>query len=358
MSNKYDDDVHFPSMDTEFPVVREEIPPSEVQVPKEEAYSFDEFNQNVVIKETEENRHSIKRLSFLKPVLALVTVLAVILPSCGINPLEAFGFSYKVSSPETVYADTSAETDDGETKETDKVSTDTAESTEDTEEPAPPEEEDEFPVLGNLDPDFAGDYAWSGDGPEEYIWFSNADEPETQYIVRGDAWLIHDPGVLVETPAAVYDESRNTLVLNGFNADFLSANLMGNGFTVELHGDNHIGGMSVWGAGYGGSVKFTGDGSLTVDNGIIFYCESSESCIMIAKGVTLDISGEPAVGIDSTLMEGSAIYVSKYLTVSGGTASRFGESLTDEDGNTIYAYTFIDDSGNPSTHVHIEPIEH
>ena len=330
--------------------------PEDEPLPKEEAYSFDEYNLNVKPKVEEEDKRSVFKKQILKPIIAMVTLLAVILPAAAIDPLGILNLKRVSTAP--AY-DVSGGTVDPVPAETENSSVETSVSVTtdaETEETVPPEEEDEFPVLGNLNPDFAGDYAWSDDGSEEYIRFSNTGEAVAKYLVKGGAWDTYDPtGVLVEDASAVYDKSSNTLTLNGFSCGILDVNLMGNGFTVELHGDNHIESISVWGAMYGGSIKFTGDGSLTVDNGIMMNCEASESCLMIAKGVTLDISGDPAVGVVETLMSGKAIYVSKYLDVTGGAVSQFGDTVTDNEGNSLYVYTFTDVDGNPSTHIHIEP---
>lgn len=66
-------------------------------------------------------------------------------------------------------------------------------------------------------------------------------------------------------PDAWYDISTNTLTLDNFTGEVLEVNLMGNGFTINLIGENHLDELIMWGAGYGGSVTFTGTGSLTLN---------------------------------------------------------------------------------------------
>ena len=96
---------------------------------------------------------------------------------------------------------------------------------------------------------------------------------------------------------ASYDEATNTLTLENFNMPdaFINVNLMGNGFKIKLAGQNYAKGLLAWGFYYGGSVTFTGDGTLNLYNsggyGIDLRAEDSQSCIMIEPTVTLDVEG-------------------------------------------------------------------
>ena len=353
---------------TDYPVPKENDTPIEEKLPDEEAYSFDEFNMSPRKEESEESARSALKQRFLKPVAALMIVTAVVFASFGRDPLAN---DAPVKEP-TVTAETAGSpgstsdggTDPDETTDTaDSKSDDTTAPADDTAGPedttaAPDEDEDDvFPILDNLDPDFAGDYAWSGAGSEEYIRFSRDGEATASYLQKGGAWDTYDPdGKIVTDATAVYDKGSNTLTLSGFNAAMLDVNLMGNGFTIDLVGENHIGTISIWGAMYGGSVKFIGSGSLTVDNGLFLNCEDSGSCVMVAKGVTLDISGETgAIGVlDSTLSE-PAIFLSKSLKLEGGTIAAVGDATEANDGKMMYTYSVVDAEGNPSTHVLIHP---
>ena len=193
------------------------------------------------------------------------------------------------------------------------------------------------------------------------------------------------PNHVTEGPNARYDADSNTLTLENFTASVLDVNLMGNGFTIRLVGENRLDQLIVWGAGYGGSVTLTGSGSLTVNEngsaqdgvGIEINGEWSQSCLMIDRSVTLDVYGDPAIMIGATTMI-KAIYYRKPLRMTGGirTAGEFLEYLSteyDEDGNIIghmpvtvseiseikgipyYDYTVVSEDGMPSTYVHFAP---
>ena len=93
---------------------------------------------------------------------------------------------------------------------------------------------------------------------------------------------------------------------------------MGNGFLIELVGDNSLDLLSVWGAMYGGSVKFTGSGSLTLNKdlkaqyGLVLNCEASSSCIMVDKSATVEIYGnEAAFAVLDSLLEKTVYFGSK-----------------------------------------------
>ena len=350
---------------TDYPVPKENDTPIEEKLPDEEAYSFDEFNRSPRKQEDGESPRSSLKQRFLKPVAAIMVVTAVVFASFGRDPLANDPLNKDATAAaETTAADVTGVEPDDTTDETDVETDDTATVEDDTTVPedttaAPVEdEEDVFPTLGNLDPDFAGDYAWSGDGSEEYIRFSRDGDAEASYLQKGGAWDVYDPeGKVVTDDAAVYDRGSNTLTLSGFDAAMLDVNLMGNGFTIDLVGDNHIGAISVWGAMYGGSVKFTGDGTLTVDHGIVLNCEGSGSCLMVAKGVTLDVTGESgAINIyDSTLTD-TAIYLSKSLEIDGGKTGSVGDPIEAPDGTMAYTYSIVDAAGAPVPHVKIHPV--
>ena len=99
---------------------------------------------------------------------------------------------------------------------------------------------------------------------------------------------------------AVYDRATNTLTLTDFNhPDYqLSANMMGDDFTVEVNGACALARIAVWGDGWGGSLHLTGEGALTVnanslfDSGLIFYPEGVETLrFSVAPQVKLDLFG-------------------------------------------------------------------
>lgn len=226
--------------------------------------------------------------------------------------------------------------------------------------------DDSFPDLPNKDPDFAGKYAWSGQGSEEYVRFIPTGSSQYAYLEMGSVWSqlgnYDENGNLVKNeltsvPNARYDADTNTLTLENFSAHVLDINLMGNGFTVNLIGNNSVDLLSVWGAYYGGSVTFTGSGSLTVNKdgnspqgiGIYLHCEESESCLMAEKEATVDVYGEIAVLIESSLHE-NGIYLRNGSKLSGGEPAAF-----DTDKTGVYDHTVVDSDGQPSKHVTISP---
>ena len=137
---------------------------------------------------------------------------------------------------------------------------------------------------------------------------------------------------------------------------------MGNGFRIELIGENHVDIMKIWGAMYGGSVTFTGTGMLFInqnenyDMGLLLECEDSMSCVMVEDGVTVEIYGEQAVMIHRTLLE-NGIYLDKNVILVGGMPSA-GEVVDEtEDGNPVYDFTVVDEEGNIAHFVAFKPSE-
>ena len=246
--------------------------------------------------------------------------------------------------------------------------------------------DDDFPVMGNLAPDFSGAYAWSGMGTEEYIRMALTGDTAYRYLQIGSVWESMGDS-LGTVPGASYDASSNTLTLTDCTAECLDVNLMGNGFTVKLVGQNRIGYITMWGAGYAGSVTFTGSGTLIINEqrkeivGLTVNGESSESAVLVDRGVTVDIYGSPAILIGRTTME-KAIWFKKGMKLSGGTRSAgefftYTRTVTDENGNvvfgddgypleeritlaeisealgeTYYDYSVVDEDGVPVTEVH------
>ena len=104
----------------------------------------------------------------------------------------------------------------------------------------------------------AGGTAWSGLGSEEYLYV------DSQYLHAGTIYT--DNGTAIGTVSgASYDKTTNTLTLNNFTGGVIDANLLGNGFKIELIGENSLDYICIWGAMYGGSVTFTGSGSIKIN---------------------------------------------------------------------------------------------
>lgn len=170
------------------------------------------------------------------------------------------------------------------------------------------EGEDAFPSLPNMNPDFDGNYAWGDMGSEEYIRIFMSDKT-TLYLEAGGYWRDYEGATESSLPACWYDRDTNTLTLRNFNDTeaVLDVNLMGNGFKIRLEGDNHISSIQVWGAMYGGSVAFVGDGNLTIGEahpdagtGLLLNAEGSESCVMVGANVFLEIRGAQQIAIYDT----------------------------------------------------------
>ena len=167
---------------------------------------------------------------------------------------------------------------------------------------------------------------------------------------------------------------------------------MGNGFKIKLVGDNYLDYIRIWGAMYGGSVTFTGNGTLKLNStgksplgaGLWLECEESPSAVMIDKEATVEVYGSKAIVINCTTLE-TAIYMRSPVTVSGGTCSSCelgtyyvyakdenGNQLYDENGDPMtkevtvtelskevgvnyYDYSVVDENGTPSTAVVFKP---
>lgn len=194
----------------------------------------------------------------------------------------------------------------------------------------------DFPELSNLEPDWEGQMSWTDYGPELYLYCTVDGEPH--YLVSGEAIGQQ----LTSAPGISYDRDANTLTLDHFTGEIIEANLMGNGFTIRLIGENHVEKILLWGAMYGGSVTFTGDGNLilnesrsweisyalgtsgqgmTSEMGLKILAEGSESCVMIESGVTLEIHGEVPICVEDTFLE-EGIFVAKDMAVSDATVEK------------------------------------
>jgi len=238
------------------------------------------------------------------------------------------------------------------------------------EEPEVTYPEDVFPELDNLDPDFEGNYAWSGEGTEEYVRFYRENDDTGYYLVKGSAWDKYDAaGQLVsDEPGISYDRDSNTLTLTDFSGYYLDVNLMGNGFTIELIGNNYVNQVVIWGYHYGGSVRFTGSGSLVIndhyareDGGLILKAEDSESCIMVEDDVILEIYGSngeqymPAIlvlesDMDPVLYHSPAVEV--YAKSSATGSSGEGTMVREDD-----AFVITAPDGTVADYVHFAPKE-
>ena len=354
----------FGSVPRDYQTVREEKMPSE----DHELYS--EYNEKLPadvdsLNAKETKRHSSLKDILLKPALSITMVLTVTLAAFGFDFL---GFDYLNSGLTTMnihwlenhedqWGERQEHWDEPHDPHRDEPYEDYPDDNPDN------REEDSFPNLRNLDPDYAGNYAWGDLGSEVYLrmTFTEGDNSFGLYFVKGEAWQSIDPDVetVDSYGGAWYDSSSNTLTLDNVHYDVLDTNLMGNSFTVRLIGESEIGMVSIWGAGYAGSVTFEGDGILRItQEGIRINAEGSQSCIIVKSGVTLEINsyneGEGALFIDSTTMK-KAIYTSSDLNIRdiNGNLCKI-ETMTEEgDGSAIYYHRVLTSDGEPATFIYI-----
>ena len=359
MKKFYDSEFHFSPEENELKRVVNDV--AELTDPFYDEYGVSREPKRVIhdeyaqgsgpLKQPEEGKKGRLRKYLMMQLASAIAVVSIVFAATGADPLGNDFLNNGASA-------LTPSTPGGSTVVTPPAPTTTDDDDDDT----------AFPTLGNLNPDFAGDYAWSGTGTansEEYVRLVPAGGSTYTFLVAGGAWK--SMGATVGTdPNASYDKESNTLTLSNFKGAVLDMNLMGNGFTIKLEGDNSIDQLMLWGAMYGGSVTFTGDGTLTLgaggsaEYGLVINGEASRSCVMVKKGVKLDIYGSTAaIMIGDTLMD-PALYISKSLKLSGGeiTSASREVTLTNEDGSsenvTLYDCTVCDASGNPLTHVVIE----
>ena len=224
------------------------------------------------------------------------------------------------------------------------------------------EDENLFPALSNLYPDYDGNYAGDNYGPEYFIRIRYGENDPFTYLKAGACWEQWDNAVETTVSGAWYDEDTNTLTLSNFEAYMLDVNLMGNGFTIRLIGNNYIDLLQIWGFQYGGSLKLTGDGSLVVNDhyanangGLIMWAEGSETCLMIDNGVTLECYGSTALMIYQTTMT-DAIYYGSDIELSDGTEA-YDDWTSETFGYNVHNYTIIGNDGIPASYLHFAPKE-
>lgn len=132
--------------------------------------------------------------------------------------------------------------------------------------------------------------------------FVKVDNPDGSYI--GGEYVHYDVYSKTETDntafnGASYDKSTNTLTLDNVNAGnyILAANAMGNDFKIKVIGNCNLAQITGYGAGYGQSITFIGDGTLTVNQKKLFdygidILAYSEANVNFDSGVKVNISGK------------------------------------------------------------------
>lgn len=145
---------------------------------------------------------------------------------------------------------------------------------------------------------------------------------------------------------AVYDRATNTLTLTDFNKGnyALAANMMGDDFTVCVKGDCRLSYVTVWGDGWGGSLRVTGDGTLTVnpnstfDYGVSLIPEGAVPSFTVDPTASVTIRGkETAISVRFTDQPAT-------VTVGGKAVNMNKETVVREE------YLRLDGYGNVMTH--------
>lgn len=138
------------------------------------------------------------------------------------------------------------------------------------------------------------------------------------------------------------------MILRNFNFpnNTLTISNMGNGFTIEVLGDCHIRQIYSYGNDYGASITIRGSGTLTVgesspyQHAIVLSGGNSNTCLMVHKGVTLNVTGtEAAIRIANTAMP-DAIVLYDGVTVTGGTPAS-GAFFVPEAPAGLYQHTLV-----------------
>lgn len=128
-----------------------------------------------------------------------------------------------------------------------------------------------------------------------YVAVFSTEDDAGQYVFNPA-----EPGTVVTVEGISYNESTNTLTIKDYNGFAIVTNEMGDDFKVNVEGASNLARMIAWGYGYGGSVTFTGNGTLNISDtsadGIAFAIEgeNSASAMIVEPGVTLNLSGGQA----------------------------------------------------------------
>ena len=110
----------------------------------------------------------------------------------------------------------------------------------------------------------------SGKGPNtnRYVDTEDSSKYQEAYISIGGKDVYNSDGATGAVSGAVYDASSNTLTLTGLvlPGSVLETSMMGDDFKIRLKKKNTLGQVRILSEhNYGGSVIFTGSGTLTVN---------------------------------------------------------------------------------------------
>jgi len=179
-------------------------------------------------------------------------------------------------------------------------------------------------VLGTLSTDACAANNGPAKGEFENSNLTVTSSNSVQTVLYGsDSYLdffMDDIGTLED---ACYDLKTNTLTLNNSHYSGINASMMGDDFKIKLVGDNTLDFIYSWGNGYGGSVTFTGTGSLTLNNlsmPLYIDASSSDSSFCFTDSVTVSAPNvdqdSPAVYVSQTTAK-SPVIIEKGLTAIG-----------------------------------------
>ncbi|MBQ6020133.1 MAG: hypothetical protein IJL26_08145, partial [Clostridia bacterium] len=156
-----------------------------------------------------------------------------------------------------------------------------------------------------------------------------------------------------ELPAGVdYDVETNTVTLTDFDGGkyMLSANMMGDDFTLCVEGDCSLGVIYVWGDSWGAGLKIAGPGTLTVnenklfDYAVEFHPEYTLVTFRLDEGASVKLYGKKSpVGILGTEQTEDLFDLPESVGVEP-----VKENLVRNETKWIYGYT-IDDEYTFST---------
>lgn len=153
---------------------------------------------------------------------------------------------------------------------------------------------------------------------------------------------------------ASYDRDTNTLTLKDFKHPELSvsANMMGDDFTINVEGECSLSTIICWGFEYGNSLMIDGTGSLTVNkdgeasSAIYLQSENSDSRLGFGSSVTVDLySTEHAASVVMTTCDDADKAVT---TANGEKPAVTKEKYTYEEGdnkNTLELYQWGNNYG-------------
>lgn len=140
---------------------------------------------------------------------------------------------------------------------------------------------------------FAAESALAADGPNKsdktcaYILAQNDEVAGLEFdgIAEEYKERYNDP---FDFEGLDYDEKTNTLTVTNFTANLLDTNEMGDDFKIRLVGDSKLEMLRIWGYGYGGSVTFIGDGTLTVDR-FWMRAEGSDTALTVKDSAKISV---------------------------------------------------------------------